>query len=278
MKKLVTTFMAALVAVLFFAGVTPAKADGSAYLGILSCDKSGEGMTYVLFSKFPVTCTYSGVGGEQSYTGISGILLGLDLEWEKLGTMLYGVVGGSSVNPGGLAGKYVGVKASLTPGIGLSAQGGLAGAGNGFELVPLGLGGQVGVGATGGLAYLSIDFAGMKAAPMASATKFVVYFAFDKSVITADGKKVVDAAADYYKKNGTLKIKVDGYTDLAGTAQYNMGLSKRRADAVRAALVADGVPAGVITEAWHGKQNPAVPTPDGVREPRNRRVEILVGP
>ena len=49
----------------------------------------------------------------------------------------------------------------------------------------------------------------------------------------------------------------------------------RRADTVRAALVRDGVPDNVIAEAWRGKENPAVPTPDGVRDRRNRRVEIV---
>ena len=52
--------------------------------------------------------------------------------------------------------------------------------------------------------------------------------------------------------------------------------SKRRTDAVHAQLVRDGVPDNVIHESWHGKENPRVPTPDGVREPQNRRVEIML--
>ena len=55
-----------------------------------------------------------------------------------------------------------------------------------------------------------------------------------------------------------------------------MGLSHRRADTVRAALIKDGVPAAAITTAWYGKTNLAVPTPDGVKEPRNRRATIAV--
>jgi len=87
---------------------------------------------------------------------------------------------------------------------------------------------------------------------------------------------VVQDAATSYKATGSARIAVTGYTDLAGTQQYNLGLSKRRADAVRAALVQQGVPDGVIAETWRGKENPAVPTADGVREPRNRRVEIVI--
>jgi outer membrane protein OmpA-like peptidoglycan-associated protein len=104
---------------------------------------------------------------------------------------------------------------------------------------------------------------------------FIVFFEFDKSALTADGKKVVDAAASAFK-SGKSGVAISGYTDLAGTQQYNLALSKRRADVVKQALVKDGVPASAINESWHGKENPRVPTADGVREPQNRRVEITM--
>jgi len=102
---------------------------------------------------------------------------------------------------------------------------------------------------------------------------FIVFFEFDKSSLTADGRRVVDAAAAAFK-SGKSSIAIAGYTDLAGTQQYNLALSKRRADRVKTALVQDGVVASAISESWHGKENPRVPTADGVREPQNRRVEI----
>ncbi len=104
---------------------------------------------------------------------------------------------------------------------------------------------------------------------------FIVFFEFDKSSLTADGRKVVDAAAAAFK-SGKSGVTIAGYTDLAGTQQYNLALSKRRADTVKAALVRDGVPAGAIDASWHGKENPRVPTANGVREPQNRRVEITM--
>ena len=104
---------------------------------------------------------------------------------------------------------------------------------------------------------------------------FIVFFEFDKSALTVDGKKVVDAAAAAFK-SGKKNVAIAGYTDLAGTQQYNLALSKRRADTVKAALVRDGVPTAAINESWHGKENPRVPTADGVREPQNRRVEITM--
>ena len=103
---------------------------------------------------------------------------------------------------------------------------------------------------------------------------FIVFFDFDKSTLTPDGQKVVDAAAAAYKSGGRAKISVAGYTDRAGTPTYNMALSQRRARTVQTALERDGVPANQISAAWYGEEHPRVPTPDGVREPQNRRVEI----
>jgi outer membrane protein OmpA-like peptidoglycan-associated protein len=113
------------------------------------------------------------------------------------------------------------------------------------------------------------------APPPAPPKQFIVYFEFDKSDLTPEGAKVVLDAASAYKQTGSARVAITGYTDLAGTQRYNLGLSKRRADTVPGALVRDGVPDGAIAEAWRGKENPAVPTADGVREPRNRRVEIV---
>ncbi|HEV2264924.1 MAG TPA: OmpA family protein [Stellaceae bacterium] len=111
----------------------------------------------------------------------------------------------------------------------------------------------------------------------AAASNYTVYFEFNKSDLTGDAHKIINEAAGA-AKHGTARIEVNGYTDLAGTAAYNLGLSKRRAEAVRAALIADGISAKRITVMGFGKTDPAVPTPDGVREPRNRRAVVIIGP
>ena len=85
------------------------------------------------------------------------------------------------------------------------------------------------------------------------------------------------AAAASYKATGHARDRtVAGYTDLAGTQAYNLRLSQRRADAVASYLAAQGVPKGAMDVKWFGKEHPRVPTPDGVREPQNRRVEIVM--
>ena len=108
------------------------------------------------------------------------------------------------------------------------------------------------------------------------ARTFLVFFDFDRYNLTADARRVIDAAAASYRANGSARIDVSGYTDLAGTQAYNLRLSQRRADAVAGHLMKQGVPKEVLDVKWFGKEHPRVPTPDGVREPQNRRVEIMM--
>ena len=111
-------------------------------------------------------------------------------------------------------------------------------------------------------------------APPPPARAYNVFFDFDKSTLTAEGHQLVDAAASAVGSNGTVEIILVGKADLSGTDPYNMSLSQRRADTVRHAFVADGITADRIVERWVGKREPPVPTEDGVREPRNRVVEV----
>jgi OOP family OmpA-OmpF porin len=111
------------------------------------------------------------------------------------------------------------------------------------------------------------------AAPPATLRQYNVYFDWNKSVLTPDAEKIIAQVADQ-TKGGNARVAITGKADLSGTDAYNMGLSHRRADAVRKALVADGLPADRIDERWVGMREPPVPTAPGVREPRNRVVEI----
>lgn len=106
--------------------------------------------------------------------------------------------------------------------------------------------------------------------------KFLVFFDFDKSNLRADAQKIVSEAADYAKKNGKAKITATGHTDTSGTAAYNLALSERRAKAVQKELVRLGIPEKEIVVRWKGESEPLVQTGDGVKEPQNRRVEIVL--
>lgn len=115
-------------------------------------------------------------------------------------------------------------------------------------------------------------------APVAAAPReqsFLVFFDFDKYNITSEGEAVIQRAVANFRRTGqTPRIIATGHADKVGTPEYNMGLSDRRAVAVREALVRAGVPVNDITTEAKGETQPLVPTPDGVREPQNRRVEI----
>ena len=105
---------------------------------------------------------------------------------------------------------------------------------------------------------------------------FQVFFDFDKSNITDAAAKVIQSAADAVKAGNVVQITVTGHTDTVGTAAYNQGLSERRAAAVKGELVKDRVAGGEITTVGVGKTGLLVPTADGVREPQNRRAEIVL--
>ena len=105
---------------------------------------------------------------------------------------------------------------------------------------------------------------------------FIVFFDFDSSKITAAGQKVIDEAVAAAKDYGAAKVVVTGYTDSAGPASYNLKLSEKRAKAVQDALVAQGIDAGKISAMSKGEEDPLVPTANGVREPQNRRTEIMI--
>lgn len=103
-----------------------------------------------------------------------------------------------------------------------------------------------------------------------------VYFAFDRSRLNDKAQDVVNAAVSATQQNETSRIALVGKADLSGTDPYNMALSQRRADKVRDAMVAAGVPADRIDTRWVGDREPPVPTAAGVRDAQNRVVEIAV--
>ncbi|MBV8192550.1 MAG: OmpA family protein [Alphaproteobacteria bacterium] len=105
---------------------------------------------------------------------------------------------------------------------------------------------------------------------------FMVFFDWDRSNLSQQALATIQQAADAFRQKGNARITATGHTDTSGPESYNMALSLRRANAVKDALVRDGVPAQAITVIGMGEKGLLVPTGDGVREPQNRRVEIVI--
>jgi OOP family OmpA-OmpF porin len=114
--------------------------------------------------------------------------------------------------------------------------------------------------------------------PAMAPETFVVHFAFDSTELTAASDTVLDQAMESAAKMGAEDLAATGHADRAGSEEYNLDLSLRRASAVLDALVARGANPANISLAGRGEAEPAVPTADGVYEPANRRVEIIVLP
>jgi OOP family OmpA-OmpF porin len=110
----------------------------------------------------------------------------------------------------------------------------------------------------------------------APATNWTVYFAWDKSDISSDAAAKIDRAAAAFKGDVPATISVSGYADTSGPSSYNVGLSQRRAEAVRRELIARGVPAENIRIAAYGETHLAVETGDEVRNAQNRRAVIVI--
>ena len=88
--------------------------------------------------------------------------------------------------------------------------------------------------------------------------------------------EVITQAADAAKKGSVSRVALTGHADRSGSDKYNMALSLKRANAVKDQLVKQGIPADQISVVGKGESEPLVATPDGVREPQNRRVEIVL--
>jgi len=106
------------------------------------------------------------------------------------------------------------------------------------------------------------------------ATNWIVYFDWDSSAIRPDGAQILNDVLAVAGNMQGSNVFATGHADLSGSPMYNLGLSERRSVSVRDYLINGGIGASRLFIGWRGESDPRSPTPDGIREQENRRVEI----
>lgn len=101
-----------------------------------------------------------------------------------------------------------------------------------------------------------------------------VYFAFDKSTISARFTPVLDAHAKFLLANPGQSVTIEGHTDEKGTPEYNIALGERRANAVATYLENMGVASNQLTTVSYGEEKPANFGHGAEAESENRRAEL----
>jgi peptidoglycan-associated lipoprotein len=105
----------------------------------------------------------------------------------------------------------------------------------------------------------------------------LIYFEYDRAEIKPEFVPIVTAHAKYLNANASNKVRLEGHSDERGSREYNIGLGERRAQAVRRALMLQGVTEAQITTVSYGEERPAVQGSDESAYAKNRRVELVYG-
>lgn len=125
--------------------------------------------------------------------------------------------------------------------------------------------------------YRLLDNRGPLALGGSLSSSYLFYFPWDARKI--DGKAADELkyiASSLITGNEPYEVVINGHADRSGSDEYNMELSRQRAEFIRNELVGKGVAATRISYFAFGESDPLIPTDDGVREPQNRRVEIFI--
>lgn len=144
-----------------------------------------------------------------------------------------------------------------------------AGSGGAGEGVPSG-----DVAARGGVEGVALDPTKAAAGQRVAGYSPLVYFDYDSYVVKGEFQEAIKAYAGQLKGDVRRKVQVEGHTDESGGREYNVGLGQKRADAVRAALVAAGALQSQVETVSYGKEKPAVSGSDEVSRSKNRRAVI----
>jgi outer membrane protein OmpA-like peptidoglycan-associated protein len=119
-------------------------------------------------------------------------------------------------------------------------------------------------------------FGAALAAQPEAPVRFILYFETDSTDLTAESLALIPEIVGIIEERGSTDTSVIGHTDTAGAPEYNLRLSKRRAEWVGQMLISRGVDPAILDITSHGEENLLIETGDEVVEPRNRRVEVTV--
>ena len=106
--------------------------------------------------------------------------------------------------------------------------------------------------------------------------RIIIFFAWDQPIVDGDAAARLDALAATLERSPGVRLELAGHADRSGPAGPNGHAGRKRAEAVRAYLAARGIAGAAMTVLSYGETRPLIATADGVREPQNRRVEIIV--
>lgn len=115
----------------------------------------------------------------------------------------------------------------------------------------------------------------VSSAPVTASNHNSVYFAFDKYNILDQYNGLIAANASYMAKTSQAKVQIQGNTDDIGSVEYNLSLGQRRADAVKKALIANGVSGANIEATSNGKLKAKYPNDNPASRSLNRRSDII---
>lgn len=123
---------------------------------------------------------------------------------------------------------------------------------------------------------IAATFADVMAVTPPPPEKFILFFDSGTTELVPESRETLAAVIEAVKRRDALSIRVSGHADASGSAQLNEKLSYSRAQSISDRLIEQGVAAERIIVSSHGKGNPLVPAGEGVAEPRNRRVEVII--
>lgn len=125
-------------------------------------------------------------------------------------------------------------------------------------------------------AYVAATFGDALAVEPVPSEKFLLYFETGTTGLRADSQPVIADIVAAVRRRAAIAVAISGHTDATGSDLINDRLALARAEKVKELLIQQGVAPELISVSSHGKGNPAIPTAEGVAEPRNRRVEVIV--